>query len=99
MTGKIISGTQAFRLGLVTSVWDDPMDHAEGVAKDLLQRSPDALACAKDMFQRTWLEGDEGEGLKVETEHQKKLFASYNQMASSGRAFGWNVPYIRRKEK
>lgn len=100
MTGRIISGEEAAALGLVTSTCDDPWEHAENLAGELLQRSPDALASAKDLYQRTW-SGDpssEEECLKVETELQEKLLASFNQMAASGRAFGWNIPYAKRKE-
>lgn len=71
---------------------------AEDLAKELIQRSPDALASAKELYHRTWLEPSDETCLKIETELQEKLLISWNQLAASGRAFGWNVPYSNRKE-
>lgn len=97
MTGRIFTGAEAATMGLVTSVHDHPMEYAEQLAKELVQRSPDAVASAKQLYQRTWHASEE-ECLKVETELQEKLLVSFNQMAASGRAFGWEVPYQKRKE-
>ena len=96
MTGKVITGEEAARLGLITAVCEDPMDRAMKLAEDLLQRSPDALACTKELYHRTW-EASEEECLRVETELQEKLLVSFNQMAASGRAFGVEVPYRKRR--
>lgn len=97
MTGRIISGEEAASLGLVTKVCDNPLEEAEIFAKELVQRSPDALACAKELYQTTWM-ATEKECLEVETKLQRKLLASWNQLAASGRAFGWEVPYSNRKQ-
>ena len=97
MTGKVITGKEAARLGLVTAVCEDPMDRAIKLTEDLLHRSPDALACTKELYHRTWLEASEEECLRVETELQEKLLVSFNQMAASGRAFGVDVPYRKRR--
>ena len=98
MTGRIISGTEAAELGLVTRVCDDPMSAAEDFAKDICQRSPDAVAAAKELYQRTWTASDKT-SLEIETELQRKLLISWNQLAASGRsALGVNVPYFNRKD-
>lgn len=98
MTAKILSGEEAHRLVLVTHVYDDPMKEAERFAKDLLQKSPDGIAAAKELYQSTWTAADR-EALQVETKLQEKLLISWNQLAASGRsAFGINVPYSKRKE-
>mmetsp|Transcript_32794 Transcript_32794/g.77338 ORF Transcript_32794/g.77338 Transcript_32794/m.77338 type:complete len:333 (-) Transcript_32794:1214-2212(-) len=97
MTGRIISGSEAANLGLVTRVCDDPMAEAELFAAQLVERSPDAIAAGKKLFQRTWTASDE-ESLRLETKLQEGLLVSWNQLAASGRsALGWDVPYIKRK--
>lgn len=53
MTAEIISGTEADRLGLATAV-DDPMAAAEELAATIATRSPDAVAAAKRLFERSW---------------------------------------------
>lgn len=97
MTGRIMTGEEAAALGLVTATYEDPLKHAEDVANDLVKKSPDAIACAKELYQRTWM-ASEKQCLEVETELQNKLLPSWNQMAASGRAFGWEVPYFKRKD-
>jgi enoyl-CoA hydratase/carnithine racemase len=98
MTAKIISGTEAAKLGLVTHVSEDPMKEAEAFAKGITQRSPDAVAAAKELYQSTWLAPDR-DALKTETRLQEKLLISWNQLAASGRsAFGVEIPYFNRKE-
>lgn len=101
MTGRIVSGSEAGELGLVTRVCgedDDPMEEAMALAKVLVERSPDALAATKELYQNTWTM-DEGDALKEETRLQRKLLISWNQIAASGRsALGWKIPYFNRKE-
>lgn len=97
MTGRIIAGTEAERIGLVTRCVDDPMEEAMAVAKEIVERSPDSVAATKELFQSTWVEPDEETCLKKETDLQMKLIATWNQMAASGRQFGVNLPYFQRK--
>jgi len=97
MTGRIISGKEAANLGLVTSVHKDPTEYAERMTQTLVQRSPDAVASAKKLYDSCW-GASEAECLELETELQEKLFISFNQMAASGRAFGIDVPYRNRKQ-
>jgi enoyl-CoA hydratase/carnithine racemase len=98
MTGRVVTGAEAERYGLVTHCCDDPLAHAEALAKELVQRSPDALASTKRLYQETWTMTSEKEALHLETELQRPLLASWNQLAASGRAFGWTVPYFKRKD-
>jgi enoyl-CoA hydratase/carnithine racemase len=98
MTGRIISGTEAADLGLVTRISTDPMTEAYEFAKEIVKRSPDAIAAAKELYQCTWTVSDET-SLETETKLQRKLLISWNQLVASGRsAFGVNVPYFNRKE-
>ncbi|TWE10177.1 enoyl-CoA hydratase/carnithine racemase [Rudaeicoccus suwonensis] len=54
MTAEVISGEEAARLGLVGQVSERPYDDARALAETLTQRSPDALAAAKRLFDTTW---------------------------------------------
>ncbi len=54
MTGRIISGTQAHQLNLVTDVSTDPMAMAEALVEELKQRSPDSVVATKKLFHQTW---------------------------------------------
>jgi len=59
-------------------------------------RSPDSVAASKNLFQSTWVASEEY-CLRVETDLQRTLLASWNQIAASGRTFGLKIPYFRRK--
>jgi len=97
-TGRIISGTEAASLGLVTRCIDeDPMEEAIKVMNEIADRSPDAIAAAKHLFQSTWV-SDEKECLELESKLQKRLLPSWNQFAASSRTLGLNVSYMKRKE-
>lgn len=61
-------------------------------------RSPDSVAATKELYQSTWVDVNEAECLKKETELQMKLIGTYNQIAASGRQFGINLPYFQRKD-
>ena len=54
MTGATISGHRAHELGLVTTLAEDPMDAAEELVRQLCERSPDAVAATKRLFESTW---------------------------------------------
>jgi enoyl-CoA hydratase/carnithine racemase len=50
----MVSGEDAHRLGLVTELDADPVAAATAFAERLAERSPDALAAAKRLFNDTW---------------------------------------------
>ncbi|MEO7070902.1 MAG: crotonase/enoyl-CoA hydratase family protein [Nostocoides sp.] len=54
MTGEVVSGTDAVRLGLASEVADDPYAAALAYAQTLKSRSPDAIAAAKRLVDRRW---------------------------------------------
>jgi enoyl-CoA hydratase/carnithine racemase len=97
MTGRVVNGEEAASLGLVTRCVTDPLAEAEKLANEIVERSPDSVALTKQMYQQTWVAPEEY-CLTVETDLQKKLLASWNQIAASGRAFGVNIPYFQRKD-
>ncbi len=57
MTAEKISGTKAVELGLATETATDPVVAARALAAELAERSPDALAGAKRLFDSTWHRG------------------------------------------
>jgi enoyl-CoA hydratase/carnithine racemase len=97
-TGRIISGEEAAKLNLVTRCVQDPLQEAEKVALEIVQKSPDAVAAAKKLFQKNWVSQSEADALNYEMELQKTLLGSWNQIAASADNFGVSVPYLSRKE-
>src|SRR5690606_6792295 len=57
-TGRRFNGEEAKAMGLVTRVCADPMAEALAFAEQLRERSPDAVAAAKLLFNRTWVADD-----------------------------------------
>jgi len=77
-TGRIISGEEAFELGLATHVSETPHADAMKLAREIASMSPDAVRSAKRLFNETGL-GSVQEGFVLESELQKKLIGSPNQ--------------------
>ena len=94
-TGRVIDGYEAARIGMVTRVSDDPMKASLSLAKELLPRSPDAIASAKQLFQKAWV-ADEKTALDEETALQRSLLPSWNQVATSLQSMGVPVPHLER---
>src|SRR3954449_8679521 len=80
-TARTVSGTEAAELGLVTHVADDPLAAARELAAEIAGRSPDAVRAAKKLYDTLWNAPVE-EGLLLETELQRNLIGSPNQMAA-----------------
>jgi enoyl-CoA hydratase/carnithine racemase len=78
-TGRIVSGTEAEQLGLVTRVVDAPREAALATARDIAGRSPDAIRSSKQLLNAADLVSLE-EGLLLEEKLQRALLGSPNQM-------------------
>ncbi|TGD76041.1 crotonase/enoyl-CoA hydratase family protein [Mangrovimicrobium sediminis] len=78
-TGRVVEGSEALELGLVTRLADDPLAEARDLAASIAARNPDAIALAKRLFDTT-RDGDETAGLETEERLQKRLLGSANQM-------------------
>jgi enoyl-CoA hydratase/carnithine racemase len=78
-TGRVISGTEAAALGLVTRVAEDPLAAAMDLAREIAGRSPDAVRAAKRLYDRSW-HGPVEDALLLETELQQALIGSPNQI-------------------
>lgn len=78
MTGRIVSGTEAHALRLVTRVTDAPLEQARVLAAEIAKRSPDAVAAAKFLLQESWHAG-EADALAAERKWQRRVIAGRNQ--------------------
>ena len=78
MTGRILSGTEAHALRLVTHVTDTPLEQARALAAEIITRSPDAVAAAKFLLQQSW-HATEEEALAAERKWQRRVLAGRNQ--------------------
>lgn len=77
MTSKIISGTEAQQLGLVTHISQEPMVQAEALAKDIITQSPDSVAAVKKLYNKSW-HGSKGMLLLRESWYQIKIILGKN---------------------
>jgi enoyl-CoA hydratase/carnithine racemase len=78
-TGRLLTGTEAAALGLVTRVTEDPLAAAKELAGQIAGRSPDAVRAAKRLYDTSWHAPVE-EGLALETELQVGLIGSPTQI-------------------
>ena len=78
-TGRVVSGSEAAELGLVTQVSDTPLQVALELAREIAAKSPHAVRASKRLFNQTRELGIE-EGLRLEEALQAELIASSNQI-------------------
>jgi enoyl-CoA hydratase/carnithine racemase len=78
MTGRILSGSEAHALGLVTHVAEDPPAHAAALVEEIIARSPDAVAAGKFLLQRAW-GASEYMSLVHERRYQRRVIGRPNQ--------------------
>ena len=76
-TGRIFSAQEAMSYGLATQICDDPLTVALSVAREIANKSPDAIRAAKRMLNK--LSVDPGPALLAESVEQQKLLGSPNQ--------------------
>lgn len=80
-TARTVSGEEAARLGLVTRLADDPLAAAIELAREISERSPDAVRRAKRLFNEGW-NGSADRTLALEAELQAELLGTANQLAA-----------------
>lgn len=80
-TGRILSGTEAEKLGLVTRLADDPHAAAFELAREIASKSPDAIRASKRLLNEAY-RADAATGLGLEAELQGELMGSPNQLAA-----------------
>ena len=84
MTARKFTGDEARAMGLVSRVCDQPLTEAYVFARELADRSPDAIAASKLLFNRTWSAPDKV-ALDWETRLQKRIIGRSNQRIAVAR--------------
>jgi enoyl-CoA hydratase/carnithine racemase len=85
-TGRVFTGDEAARLGVITRLADDPLAAARELAAEIAGRSPDAVRAAKRLYDESWT-GDAQRTLALEAELQLGLIGSPNQLAAVAAGF------------
>ena len=90
-TGRVVDGTEAAALGLVTSVSDAPLDAAMATAEAIAGKSPSAIRYGKQLFEETW-HAEEADGLALEAKLQRDLIGKPNQVEAVKANFEERAP-------
>lgn len=87
LSARVIDGTEAHRMGLVSYLDADPLNRARELAEQMSQASPDAVAAAKFGLQSSWRASIAG-AAAIERHMQRRLIGRRNQRLSIARASG-----------
>lgn len=93
-TGRVLSGSEAQSLGLVTHVSDDPHAAAMALAAEIASKSPDAIRHGKALFEQAW-HADERVGLELEAQLQTELIGTPNQTEAVKANFEKRAPQFK----
>ncbi len=78
-TGRVVTGSEAQALGLVTRLSDDPRADALELAREIASRSPDAIKVMKRLVDASWtLSFDDG--VREEHDQTEGMIGSKNQL-------------------
>lgn len=94
MTAESFTGKDAHELGLVTELHADAVAAATAFARRLTQRSPDQLAAAKRLFNRTWFASPRRTFAWERLEQLKLLFGDNTRIAREA-AFKRETPLYK----
>lgn len=99
MTAEVISAESAKEIGLITGFSDDPLRQAMDLAEAIIDRSPDAVAGVKKLYQNTWFKA-EWLMLARESYYQVRILLGKNQSRAVKRQMkpGKDIPYMDRKK-
>lgn len=90
-TGRIVDGTEAAALGLVTRTDDDPLAATRALAAEIAGKCPDAVRGAKQLFEQAW-QIDRERALALEAGLQRTMLASRNQQEAVRAAMEKRTP-------
>ncbi len=77
-TARIVSGSDALRLGLITQLHDDPLAAARATADEIAAKSPSAVRAIKQLFDSGW-NAPVAEALALEARLQMGLLGGEDQ--------------------
>ena len=80
-TGRIVSGSEAGTMGLITAVHDDPLEAARELASEIAGKSPDAIRAIKTLINTAWHDSIE-RALQLEAKLQMSILGKPNQIES-----------------
>jgi enoyl-CoA hydratase/carnithine racemase len=92
MSAEVFGANRAVDLGIATALSGRPVDTAHEMARQLADRSPDAIAAVKRLYGKSWA-GSGGLTLARETAYQVKILAGGNQRTAVRRALGAEEEY------
>jgi len=95
MSAETLDARQAYELGLLTDIADDPVEQARKMAETLQRRSPDALAAVKRLYRKSWTSRP-GTVLARETGYQLRILSGANQRIAVARQRGEERDYSER---
>ena len=78
-SGRILSGTEAYELGLATRVSESPLDDALELAREIASKSPDAIRAGKKLLNAS-VQLPIAEGLRMEQDLQGQLIGGPSQI-------------------
>jgi enoyl-CoA hydratase/carnithine racemase len=92
LSAEVVDGSRAVKLGLASTLADDPLAEARRMCEIVCERSPDAIAAVKRLFRRGWTRRP-GEILARETFLQARILAGRNQRIATQRQQGQDRDY------
>jgi len=93
-TGRVLSGTEARELGLVTYIDADPLARALSIAREIAAKNPDAIRRGKSLLEQSW-RASPREGLELEAKLQMELIGSANQAEAVKANFEKRAPSFK----
>jgi len=99
MTAEVISARHALEMGLTTGMSGDPLKQAMQLVEQITERSPDAVAAVKRLYQKTWFRA-EWLMLARESYYQLKILLGKNQNRAVKKQLNpdKNTNYVDRKK-
>ncbi len=97
LTARVFDGDYAKEIGLVTHLSDSPLEKANEIATEMLQRSPDALTAAKRVLDA--MEHQPEKSLRLEKIWQLKLLLGKNSKLARKKDKHPEVNFLPRQYK
>ena len=97
LTARVFDGQYAKEIGLITHVDDAPMQKAQQLADEMLQRSPDALAAVKQVLDA--MEHAPKKSLRLEKIWQLKLLLGKNSQIARKKDKNPDLEFLPRQFK